>query len=191
MGLYQVGSIDNPNVVTVAVNPKEYFEVFHNKSFNKKHKGVKKATEGMNFESYASRIMDLRDYDSIDKKTKQLIQKRFQLKKFHMKMVSVKQPQFVSLNDKRYYFSDGISSLPLGHFLLNGVREKKKQYKEIHKKIREIKYNLLKDECKASSKCKRIRILRSILAQPPTYSKIDSVKRPNNKYIFIPQKLIF
>ena len=55
-----------------------------------KQKGVKKAIEGMDFESYASRIMDLRDYDSIDKKPKQLIQKRFQIKNPHMKMISIK-----------------------------------------------------------------------------------------------------
>ena len=42
VGLYEVESIDNPNVITIAVNPKEYFEVFRNKNFNQKHKGVKK-----------------------------------------------------------------------------------------------------------------------------------------------------
>ena len=37
VGLYEVESIDNPNVITIAVNPKEYFEVFRNKNFNKKN----------------------------------------------------------------------------------------------------------------------------------------------------------
>ena len=41
VGLYEVESIDNANVVTIVVNPKEYFEVFKNKAMNKKHKGVK------------------------------------------------------------------------------------------------------------------------------------------------------
>ena len=44
VGLYEVESIDNANIVTIAVNPKEYFEVFRNKAINKKHKGVKKST---------------------------------------------------------------------------------------------------------------------------------------------------
>ena len=35
VGLYEVESIDNPNVVTIAVNPKEYLEVFRNKELNK------------------------------------------------------------------------------------------------------------------------------------------------------------
>ena len=42
VGLYEVESIDNANLVTIAVNPKEYIEIFKNKVMNKKHKGVKK-----------------------------------------------------------------------------------------------------------------------------------------------------
>ena len=48
VGLYEVESIDNANLVTIAVNPKEDFEVFRNKAINKKHKGVKKSTRGIN-----------------------------------------------------------------------------------------------------------------------------------------------
>ena len=44
-----------------------------------------------------------------------------------MQMVTIKKSQFVSLNDKRYYFSDGITSLPYGHILLNKLREKKEK----------------------------------------------------------------
>ena len=42
VGLYEVESTDNANLVTIAVNPKEYIEIFKNKVMNKKHKGVKK-----------------------------------------------------------------------------------------------------------------------------------------------------
>ena len=31
VGLYEVESIDNPNIITLAINPKEYFEVFKSK----------------------------------------------------------------------------------------------------------------------------------------------------------------
>ena len=34
VGLYEVESIDNANLVTIAVNPKEYFEDFKNKAIN-------------------------------------------------------------------------------------------------------------------------------------------------------------
>ena len=58
MGLYKVENIDNPNVCTIVVNPKEYFEKFRNKSINKKHKGVIKDTKGMCFEDYPHRIWE-------------------------------------------------------------------------------------------------------------------------------------
>ena len=67
VGLYEVESINNPNIITLAVNPKEYFEVFRTREINKKHKVVKKTTPGMNFESSASRIMDIREYHHSEK----------------------------------------------------------------------------------------------------------------------------
>ena len=68
VGLYEVESIDNANLVTIAVNPKEYIEIFKSKDLNKKHKGIKKTTPGMNFESFASRVMDVREYTCSQKK---------------------------------------------------------------------------------------------------------------------------
>ena len=48
LGLYEVESIDDPCLVTLAVNPKEYFEYFQSQRINKKHKGIKKGAPGMN-----------------------------------------------------------------------------------------------------------------------------------------------
>ena len=42
----------------------------------------------MTFQSYAQRIMSLREYDTNAKKIKTMIQKRFQVKNTEMKMVS-------------------------------------------------------------------------------------------------------
>ena len=67
VGLYEVESIDNANLVTLAVNPKEYIEIFKDKDLNKKHKGIKKSAQGMNFESFAARIMDIREYTQGEK----------------------------------------------------------------------------------------------------------------------------
>ena len=178
VGLYEAESIDKANIITIAVNPKEYFEVFRNKAINKKHKGVKKSTPGMNFEALAARIMDIREYSYAEKLPKTITQKRFQIKNTLMQMTTVRRKQFAGLNDKTFYLSDGITSLPYGHFLLSEIRDEKKQYKQIHKKIMQIKDNLMRQEHKACSKCERIRVLRSILAQPPTYYKLDSTKRP-------------
>ena len=48
VGLYAIENIDNPNILTIGINPKEYFETYEDYSINKKHKGVKKNTPGMN-----------------------------------------------------------------------------------------------------------------------------------------------
>ena len=52
VGLYEVESIDNPNVITISVNPKEYFEKYRDKTVNRKHKDLKRDTPRMNFEAY-------------------------------------------------------------------------------------------------------------------------------------------
>ena len=49
-----------------------------------------------------------------------------------MKMTSVSKVQFTNLNDKRYYFSNGIVSLPFVHPLLSNLCEIKKSYPKIH-----------------------------------------------------------
>ena len=64
IGLYEIGNIDDANICTIAINPKEYFEKFKNRSFSKEDKGVRRDTLGMNFESYAERITVLRKVDS-------------------------------------------------------------------------------------------------------------------------------
>ena len=56
LGLYEVEHIDDPCYVTLAVNPKEYFEYFKSELINKKHKGIKKGSADMEYENYAERI---------------------------------------------------------------------------------------------------------------------------------------
>ena len=179
VGLYEVESIDNANLVTIAVNPKEYFEVFKNKAINKKHKGVKKSMRGMDFESFASRIMVVREYTQSQKRAKQITQMRFQVKRTDMKLIAINKTQFAGLNDKRYYLTDGSTSLPYGHFLLAELNEKKKKYKKIPNVLFKIKDDLIREECKAIKKCERVSVLRSILSQAGTYYKLHSTKRPD------------
>ena len=56
MGIYEVENLDNKNLCTIAINPKEYFERFKQRKIYQKHKGVRRDTPGMTFESYAKRI---------------------------------------------------------------------------------------------------------------------------------------
>ena len=138
----------------------------------------------MNFEAFASRIMDLKEYSYAEKLPRTIKQKRFQIKNTSMQMESVTRKQFAGLNNKRFYFTDGITCLPFGLFLLAEIRAHKKQYKKIHKDILNIKDYLIREEHKASSKCERVCISRSILAQSPTYYKTDSKRRSRGENIF-------
>ena len=55
-------------------------------------------------------------------------------------MKPVKKTQFPGLNDKRFFFHDGIASLPFRNFLLDRVREEKEKYRaDLHIKIQKKK----------------------------------------------------
>ena len=95
-----------------------------------------------------------------------------------MTMTSVNKVQFASLNDKRYYFSDGIVSLPFGHPSLNEVRDYKKSLSKIHAVIANEKDKILLLENEVVNDNERLRILRSIFSQPITYYTLKT----NNRY---------
>ena len=62
VGLFEIESINKANVITIALNLKEYYERFVDHSDNKKHKGLKKSTRGMDFDSFSSRLADLNEF---------------------------------------------------------------------------------------------------------------------------------
>ena len=182
MGLFEIENIDNPNICTIAVNPKEYFEKFKDRNINKKHKGVRKNTKGMDFLRYADRIKDLKiDLKNNDRQEK-IVQMRLQVKNTEMKMTSVNKVKFAQLNDKRYYFSDGIVSLPFGHPLLDKVREYKLTLTNIKNKIKDEKEKLLKDENEAVNNNERLNVLRTIYSQAFKYFTLKTNR------LFIPTK---
>ena len=94
-----------------------------------------------------------------------------------MTMTSVNKVQFARLNDKRYYFSDGILSLPFGHPALNKVREYKKSLPKIHTVIQKEKNKISNGENAIVNNNERLRILRSIFSQPITYYNLKTNKR--------------
>ena len=82
LGLYEVENIDNPCYVTLAVNPKKYFEFFKSSASNKKHKRIKKGAKGMDYERYAEIIKSLKNFETFEQpknEYKQVI--RFQSKR--------------------------------------------------------------------------------------------------------------
>ena len=56
LGYFEIENFDNPCLVTIAVNPKEYLKVLKNLKLNKNHKGIKKGSSGMDFENFANQI---------------------------------------------------------------------------------------------------------------------------------------
>ena len=127
LGLYEVEHIDDPCYVTLAVNPKEYFEYFESDNCNKKHKGIKKGSPGMDCENYAERIKPLIDFKTYKKPkvdVKDVV--RISVKKGEMTTHKIIKSKFSQLNDKHFYFPNAIVSLPFGHFALREIDEYKK-----------------------------------------------------------------
>ena len=106
---------------------------------------------------------------------KKIERKRFQIINDSMQMKSVKKTQFARLNHKRFYFHDGIVSVPFGHFLLTKVREAKEKHQaDLHVKIKKKMYQFLALESRTIHLCERLRVLRSIYAQPPLLYLLNS-----------------
>ena len=132
----------------------------------------------MDFDSYSSRLSDLTEYYSefVTKPNpvKQIEQKRFQIINKSMQMKSVSKVQFGQLNDKRFYFANGILSLPYGHPLLEKVRKQKDKYRDIHKVIQTKKEQFLKEETKVIENIPRLNILNQIFNQVPLIYELES-----------------
>ena len=87
VGLYEIKIIGNPNIVTIIINPKSYSEKCRGKSFNKKHKGLKKDIPGMHFEVYANRVMLFIDF--ANQKVRSIQQYRSQINNIKLRMQSI------------------------------------------------------------------------------------------------------
>ena len=91
-----------------------------------------------------------------------------------MQMKSVSKVQFGQLNDNRFYFSNGIVSLPYGHPLLENLRKHKDKYRNIHSVIQTKKENFLKEESKVIEKIPRLDVIRQIYSQIPLLYELNS-----------------
>ena len=127
LGLYEVESVNDPCLVTLAANPKEYLQYFKSQAINKKHKGIKKGAVGMDYKNFAEIIKPLFNFDTYVKPkadTKQVV--RISVKKGDMTTYKIIKSKFSQLNDKRSYFPNAIISLPFGHHVLNEIDQYKK-----------------------------------------------------------------
>ena len=132
LGYYSIGSIDDLCTVTIAVNPKEYFEEFESENINKKHKGLRKGAKGMEFENYSKQINSIKEIETFSQLTQEnQKQNRFSIKRDEMVLEKIEKSKFAQINDKRYYFSDRIVSLsffqPYLHETVQLKRDKKQK----------------------------------------------------------------
>ena len=131
---YKTESINNPCLATIAVNPKEYLEVRQDLKLNKKHKGIKNGSNGMGFENFANRIKPLANFDTFQKLPAEYKQvSRLTVDKGEMVKKTVTKTKFSELNDKRFYFPNGILSLPFDHENVKEINDFKQ------KKVRKLK----------------------------------------------------
>ena len=114
LGLYEVEHIDDPCYVTLAVNPKEYFEYFKSDTFNKKHKGIKKVSQGMEYKNYAERIKPLVDFKTYKKpKVDKKKFVRISVKKGEMTTHMIRKSNFLNLTTSVFIFRTQLFLFPL------------------------------------------------------------------------------
>lgn len=76
----------------------------------------------------------------------------------------IEESWFSQINDKRYYFSDGIVSLPFSHPFLHKINQfKKDKNKKTKDFLLEEKDKLLRIEKNVVAKSQRLSLYRSIL----------------------------
>ena len=128
LGYSEIESIDNPCFLTNTCNPKEYYELLENTHVNKKHKGIKKGSPGMNFENYASRITSLTNFDTFEKPPADYKEvSRLTVLEGEIKKKTFSKTRFSQFKDNRFYFSDGVTSLSLSHPYLKELAEFKRK----------------------------------------------------------------
>ena len=107
-----------------------------------------------------------------------------------MQMQTIQKVQFGQLNDKRFYFSNGLTSLPFGHPYLESCRKQKNKYRNIHKVIQNKKHEFLEKEAKVEKKNERLNILNQIFNQQPLIYKLKSTKNYTNNELHSTKNII-
>ena len=125
---FEIEHINNPFIFTTACSPEEYYEVFKDKDVNKKHKGVKKGYSNMVFENFANRINSLMNFDTFEKPSANYKEvSRLTVIDKEMQKKTVTKRKFSQINNNRFYFAEGITSLPLCHPDLKELAELKRK----------------------------------------------------------------
>ena len=130
----------------------------------------------MDFSAYCSKLANISDYfeSYINENKTKIKQKRFQIINDAMQMNTVNKIQFGQLNDQRFYFPNGIVSLPFGYFLFDEMRKKKNQSRNIHLQIKDKKGEFIKKENEILNKIERLLIFCQIINGNPILYRLQS-----------------
>ena len=126
LGFFDIEHIDDPCVIIIATNSKEYIESSQVKMLIRSIK-VKKGEKSMNLESFAKRIVTLAEIEHCEKKSEPTAveQARFTVKRNEMVLDTVQKKKFSQINDKRYCFQCDIVSMPFDHPSLHNINQLK------------------------------------------------------------------
>ena len=102
----------------------------------------------MELENYSKQINSLKEIKTFGQlPVEKQKQKRFTIKNNEMILEEIEKSKFVQINDKRYYFSDGIVSLPFSHpYLLDIVQFKRDKKRKLESLLQEEKHKLIQME---------------------------------------------
>ena len=136
----------------------------------------------MEYENYAERIKPLFEFETYEKPkadTKEVVW--ISVKKGEMTTHKIIKSKFSQLNDKRFYFPNGILSLRFGHLSLKEVDEyKRNKGQRIEKFFWTEKKNLFVLEKKTLNATPRLDYLNNILTQKPKIVSLDCTKFDRN-----------
>ena len=116
-------------MITITVKLKKYLEEYRNRGFNKKHKSERRNALGMNFDSYARRILALNGHESVHcSELLKQVRQRLQVRNGKMNITTVKKNvklHNLMIND--FIFLMAIVSLRFGHPYLSKTRKYKRE----------------------------------------------------------------
>ena len=145
--------------------------MFEDSFINKNHKRIKKGSAEMAFENYASKILSLNNCDTFIRPPVDFNEvSRLTVFDDEMQQKAVVKTKFSQFNNKRVYFSVGITSLPLSHpYLKELVEYKKKMGQRLKRYFWKEKERFLDIENKPQQLNERINLYREILSSSPQY----------------------
>ena len=125
----------------------------------------------MNFENYGERLVSLTNFDTFEKPPADYKEvSRLTVFQDNTQKKTVTKTKFSQFRDKRFYFSGGITLLPLSHpYLKDLVVFKKEKGQSIEKYFWDEKENLLDIENKVQELNKRLFVYWQILTSEPHF----------------------